>query len=207
MQASVDEKKKLIEEIEECRRIMENLKEQLKIKDELLYRFEERKTTIDILVHKIKVLGAQMNKEKDKMERSHREEVEKYEREVHSLMNVISTLKVSNYKQAVPFDTDKALTLRRPSHADKQDLELQFRHRILSGDLSRSEKRPLVKMIPAMSSTRSQLLSRKNSGFRGSSSPAVKNKETFLSTDHPMRMANLLRRRSKPNFQAIYQPV
>ena len=101
---------------------MNDLKEQLKKKDEVLKRFEERKITIDIMVHKIKILGAQMARDKEKMEKVHRQDVDKYEREVHNLINQITNLKFEISKKGVPYTSPHhGISLRQLSHMEKED--------------------------------------------------------------------------------------
>lgn len=203
------DKLKLINELEDYRKQMIEMKNIIKQKDEALKSFEERKVTIEILIYKIRVLGDQMKKDKEKMDRVHREDVEKYERELHNLMNQVTNLKFElSKKGAGLISRGKDSAQLRAISKDKADDTNNESAKLKAEDNS---SRYLIKKNQPMTSTRSQLLSLGPSSrlIRPTTAMVTAKKGSIQVSHSQDKMGNLFSKRSmsKPAIKTPYLAI
>lgn len=196
----------LIGQLEDCRKQMVEMRNLIKKKDEALNGFDDRKVTIEILIYKIQMLGDQMKKDREKMNRVHKEDVEKYEREVYNMMNQIRNMNFELSKKgriAVNRSVDPTVLKVPSSDQDPEEgMELKTNQK---GEPS---SRYMIKNGPPLTSTRSNIYSGDPSNRVRpiTAHRLMKKTKSPAPNQESSRLSRLFTRRSqsKPAIKAAY---
>lgn len=211
-----NEKLQLISQLEDCRKKMVEMRNIIKKKDEALNSFEQRRITIEILIYKIEKLGQQMKHDKTKMNRIHKEDVEKYEREVYNLMNEIINMKFQLSKKG-PIGINRNIesaSLRVPHTKDEADhfpeqptIEEEY---IVTKKAASSSQHIKSKIAP-LTSTRSNIFSNDPTNrIRPMTVHRLMNKNlTSPGIPDNNKLSGIFSKRSqsKPNIKNSYLPL